>query len=393
MPSMSLLPRLWPVLFPGIFLLPACGKKSSGDHGGGDPGPILAFAEAGLYTPGEDGSTPWVQTEPPADAASLIMMVEGPAQQPDTCIQTSALRVPDGYRIRRQQRGDFSYLCPDCAWRSTAQRGRAIFIFPNDGSTLQQSGAPEIRLGLWDCDLRIPLRPVPSAEERPALRISMAWQPEVPADRWLQLDLLIADGSGAGPRGAAFLNRLEEELNRHFLPARIRPRVTRTVTLENLPLYLPVGVRDRSGFDLVHGSLQEKAPEVRETPVVPVVLGTCLQWEDPVEGTGFDYVGLVPALPGGLRPEQPDHLLIAGRDCGNPQVHLPWTVPTLGRLLAHELGHYLGLYHSVEPDGSTDHLDDTDGTDRMGDVWGDGSFTPSQIRIMRQHPYLRPGGG
>ena len=59
---------------------------------------------------------------------------------------------------------------------------------------------------------------------------------------------------------------------------------------------------------------------------------------------------------------------------------------------AHELGHYLGLYHAVEADGLGDALDDT-GPDNImhfnpGLATAVG-FSPAQGRVMRMHPAAR----
>lgn len=72
-----------------------------------------------------------------------------------------------------------------------------------------------------------------------------------------------------------------------------------------------------------------------------------------------------------------------------------WPAGYLGRLIAHELGHYLGLYHSVEEDGTVDRLDDTGADNVM--FWRPASvaspaFSTSQFRVMRRHPAVRWDG-
>ncbi|MBX7096674.1 MAG: zinc-dependent metalloprotease [Myxococcaceae bacterium] len=72
--------------------------------------------------------------------------------------------------------------------------------------------------------------------------------------------------------------------------------------------------------------------------------------------------------------------------------------PVLGAVMAHEIGHYLGLAHTAEASGEEDRLPDTGrGTEGPGNLmfWseirGDRafSFSPEQAQVMLRHPLIQ----
>ncbi len=71
----------------------------------------------------------------------------------------------------------------------------------------------------------------------------------------------------------------------------------------------------------------------------------------------------------------------------------------LGTVIAHELGHFLGLYHTVEAaaagaDALQDQLADTDSDPKWLMHWspglGSAALSPEQMRILRASPWLQP---
>ncbi len=113
---------------------------------------------------------------------------------------------------------------------------------------------------------------------------------------------------------------------------------------------------------------------------------------DVLGGLGDGIGGISGGLPGpALRPGSPRSgvavALQATRDVeGNQDPAL------LAHVMAHEGGHYLGLFHTVEVFGGGDPLADT--PEGLGEttnlmfptVGGDTQLTPSQARVVHQHP-------
>ena len=123
------------------------------------------------------------------------------------------------------------------------------------------------------------------------------------------------------------------------------------------------------------------------------MLAGCLRLSDPVLKKTSEPEGFVPRIPDGLAaPGRAHGVFIRGRACREGSASITWPTGYLARLIAHELGHYLGLYHSVEEDGTADLLADTDAGNLMSfrpSTTGSPSFSASQFRIMRRHPAVR----
>jgi len=98
----------------------------------------------------------------------------------------------------------------------------------------------------------------------------------------------------------------------------------------------------------------------------------------------------------------------AGTDVSGVMVDYDFgSVATAGHVTAHEIGHYLGLFHTTESNGSHDIIDDTlecpaTGTDEVCAVEGNGNLmhwrvlpddalTDGQGVVLRAHPLVRPG--
>ena len=94
---------------------------------------------------------------------------------------------------------------------------------------------------------------------------------------------------------------------------------------------------------------------------------------------------------------------------GVMSVYSGFTNNTIGLIAAHEIGHFLGLYHTAEQNGDHDFVDDTlecpaSGSNTTCPVRGGGylmhwqavggsDLTNGQGLVLRGHPHVDVGGG
>jgi len=108
----------------------------------------------------------------------------------------------------------------------------------------------------------------------------------------------------------------------------------------------------------------------------------------PWESVASEPAGFAPRIPGTAA----EPLLLKGRGCSASAPPIDWPASMLAKVMAHELGHALGLYHTVEASGLVDHLDDTEAHNLMhfdpltGSADG---LSPQQLRVLRLHPAIR----
>jgi hypothetical protein len=211
------------------------------------------------------------------------------------------------------------------------------------------------------------------------------------------LEVAITDGSSFYDDDAplpAGLHQALEVVNALFAPGRltVRPVRVRRIAAED-PLAIFRG--DHAAIERMHRALHTCDPDgvAPDDRFIPLWLAGCLRLSDPVLGETSQPEGFVPRIPDGFPAAGRAHgVFIKGRDCDAGSAPIEWPAAYLGRLIAHELGHYLGLYHTVEADGTADALDDTGPENLMHyrPLQGaDAGFSASQLRVMRRHPAVR----
>lgn len=352
---------------------PARGPDSLVAPGAPPPGAGLAF---GLDPAGR--SPPLPLPPPPAADATLILHLTLP---PDRCAQIWELRDSRAQLIGPPRtRDDLGPYCVSCAQRASVLRGEGLYVLPSGEGPFAPAEGLTVQLAARDCQT---LLHTPAA---PGERWSLGarWAPPPPAAAAaLDLDFFVTPGSAlfADPAAAETLSSVLPVAQASLAPGRAQLRLGRVV-----PLAAPDPVR----ISALAADLPAALAAARDPDRVPVVLAGCLQQLDPPLPQVAEPAGLVLRVPGG--PAGADVILLRGRGCLPRSTPDPVRPDVLAQLLSHELGHYLGLYHTVEADGREDGLADTGPDNLMNPdplAPRSAGLTAGQLAVLLRHPLWR----
>lgn len=286
--------------------------------------------------------------------------------------------------------------CVSCPQRVSIGIGHGLYVLPSSDPPPPPASRLRLVAAARECSTS---RSSPKAGEIPAsLRIEALQKPAPEPERSgvISLGLVFTAGSVLADDSVAedVIPEALRILNAMLAPGALEVEVVRTRRIEasgdlELTRDDPAALTDLA--EVLR--LPERCAVPSDDGWVPVVFAGCIRVWDSIQPAPHEPDGYTPGIPGGFPPAGLAHgIYIRGQSC-RAGTATAWPPSLLAKLIAHELGHYLGLNHTVEDDGSMDSLADTGSDDnimypRPTTATARG-FSPSQFRIMRRHPAVR----
>lgn len=249
--------------------------------------------------------------------------------------------------------------CIDCPWRTTQIREAGVLVLDGPASALQHIGFQRV-----DCRTG-------SALAAPGqLHIERM---DSPTPRHPRVHIRLVTSTNID------IERLARDLSRELVDLEVV--ITEVIAIESGELRLT----DRADHAALVELLATLPP--RATDSFDLVIGPCLARVDHFGTTRL--AGFTPRIPGGAGPA--DAVFVSRRTCGTRD-RRPDPPEAIARVAAHEIGHYLGLFHLQEADGTQDEFDQTETANLMHQLPLQANahgLTDAQKARMRAHPYVQ----
>lgn len=359
----------------------------------------VAFKSVGVSELDMDGLTSLLDVTGPADGALALRVSDPAGKSAPVCVQLDTVQDPAAasWVTPPASQDDYGPFCQSCAQRVSVQVNSGMFVLPSNDHPPPAASMLKVRLASRDCTTFLPHHPDPLKTEQ--LRVEALTVPAVPDTRAgeILIEVAIAQGSPLYSDPAPLPDMLVAALasvNSQLAPGKLSVRAVRVRRVESDdPLKLTRGDAAplQALFAKIHDCDTGGAPP--DDRWVPLVLAGCLSVTDPLDKSTVEPDAYTPRIPDGLTAAGQAHgIYLKGKSCQGSGGQAAWSAELLAKLIAHELGHYLGLYHTVEEDGTTDQLDDTSAANIMyfrPVVETAQGYSASQLRVMRRHPAIR----
>lgn len=284
-----------------------------------------------------------------------------PSTSARLCFQLEDVRADETSWVPTATSADYGDYCTNCGQRVAVGNGYGLFILPSGGNGPARIDTIALRVALRDC---LTLTPLSRDAPRPRSLVVESVTYSAPAPQHtLELPLLIVEATPHTFTDGARLDRAFAIVQELWRPAGIELVLRGPLVLPRPPAPVKYDATNRASLVALTHELKALAQKSNLEPTTPwLALTPCLVRDDPLTGGPQQLVATTTHLPGGFGvDDEPDGIFVAGERCGGLSEGARYLdSETLASVIAHELGHYLGLFHVRELDGRQDALSDTD---------------------------------
>jgi hypothetical protein len=333
-----------------------------------------------------------LELPPGTRALSVRSSLADPALSSRTCFQLEDVTVDEQSWVGPTATEDFGDYCTTCRERVSVGAGYGFHVLPSGADDDLELSALQLRVALRDCTTLTPLSAAAAGADRVVVEHAV-WLPPSP-DHKLSLPVSIVIASEhAFEADATLLPSALARLQSIWSAAGIALSFVAQPAIAASSMPIGYSASDRTQLVSLTRAAHSALAALQVERAWPVfVMTTCLQRTDLLSGARTEPLAVTPHLPGGFGVnDEPDLILIAAERCEGLEPGPRFLDPeTLAAVMAHELGHYLGLYHVQESDGRQDTLSDTspERANLMQAMPSPDAITLSQaqMRVARRHP-------
>lgn len=349
-----------------LLLLPACVTcvdPSASETPGAQPLPWLLVDTLELSAAGESAA---VHIDFPAEQRVVAVRVRpldaGPAAEAGLCY---VLETADGVEV------------------TAPQPGAAIHLV-TDEAALAAGGSLALTLSLRDCATGLRVSRGWFADSPTAVEVEAAWLPAVASDAALVLEVNALVSADAGLVDDAHLDALIAAAAEPFAAIGVALRVTQVATIPARGTVRVTPGQPEALFDLQAQAFDAFGPTER---AVAVAFVRCIDVR--TLGHRSTPAGFTPRIPGlAVDATRPPIVLLGTGGCVDDGA--PRRAALDGAILAHELGHHLGLHHQDSAAGLAHdpaHRLMHSAFERVAGPEARG-FSAAEQAVLRRHPGL-----
>ena len=361
------------------------------------------WRDVGVFSLDGWGSSETIAIDFPDDQRFIAVRTfagEGTSVLPEgLCYRLEPAALASGEQlVAGPEAQDNGAVCSDCVQFVSMGQDAGVFVFSTTPDPLSEGDTLTFNVSLRDCALGVKASRARFPQMPSHVEVEVAWEaaPSSPEAATLGVRIVYTENSGfqsplnEDPLFAVLWAEMQARFDAEGIELSLEAELALDATFDHIE-YGPGNastLRDLQATFL--SRLSRGSDDVR---FIPIALVNCLAFENTLLRETSRPSGQTTRIPGLLSVKtSPSLVLLAtGRCFGDDDVVLE-DPAHFGRILAHEVGHYLGLYHTDVPAGAQLYTGPSErlmtsgqGASEADSAW----FSDDQSRVMRRHPAVR----